>query len=304
MQFFRAIIFKVLSVLLFVVMAGIIKSVSGHVPPGQSVFFRSLFAIPVIVVWLAMRKELRIGFKTQNPMNHVWRGVIGTSAMAMTFGALGLLPLPEMTAIGYAMPIFVVVFAAMFLNEPVRLFRLMTVAVGLVGVMIILAPRLSVDVIDVSETLGAVLALGSAVTAALAQVFIRKLTKTETTSSIVFWFSVTATGLSLLTIYWGWVVPTPKEAALLVLAGIIGGVGQILLTSSYRLADASFVAPFEYSSMLFSIAIGFAFFDEVPTSTTLIGASVVIFAGILIIWRERQLGLERTKTRKAMSPQG
>ncbi|APO87972.1 DMT family transporter [Marivivens sp. JLT3646] len=304
MQFFRAIIFKVLSVLLFVVMAGIIKSVSDHVPPGQSVFFRSLFAIPVIVVWLAMRKELRIGFKTQNPMNHVWRGVIGTSAMAMTFGALGLLPLPEMTAIGYAMPIFVVVFAAMFLNEPVRLFRLMTVAVGLVGVMIIMAPRLSVDVIDVSETLGAVLALGSAVTAALAQVFIRKLTKTETTSSIVFWFSVTATGLSLLTIYWGWVVPTPKEAALLVLAGIIGGVGQILLTSSYRLADASFVAPFEYSSMLFSIAIGFAFFDEVPTSTTLIGASVVIFAGILIIWRERQLGLERTKTRKAMSPQG
>ena len=304
MQFFRAIIFKVLSVLLFVVMAGIIKSVSGHVPPGQSVFFRSLFAIPVIVVWLAMRKELRIGFKTQNPMNHVWRGVIGTSAMAMTFGALGLLPLPEMTAIGYAMPIFVVVFAAMFLNETVRLFRLMTVAVGLVGVMIIMAPRLSVDVIDVSETLGAVLALGSAVTAALAQVFIRKLTKTETTSSIVFWFSVTATGLSLLTIYWGWVVPTPKEAALLVLAGIIGGVGQILLTSSYRLADASFVAPFEYSSMLFSIAIGFAFFDEVPTSTTLIGASVVIFAGILIIWRERQLGLERTKTRKAMSPQG
>ncbi|WP_438986128.1 DMT family transporter [Marivivens donghaensis] len=304
MQFFRAIIFKVLSVLLFVVMAGIIKSVSGHVPPGQSVFFRSLFAIPVIVLWLAMRKELRIGFKTQNPMNHVWRGVIGTSAMAMTFGALGLLPLPEMTAIGYAMPIFVVVFAAMFLNETVRLFRLMTVAVGLVGVMIIMAPRLSVDVIDVSETLGAVLALGSAVTAALAQVFIRKLTKTETTSSIVFWFSVTATGLSLLTIYWGWVVPTPKEAALLVLAGIIGGVGQILLTSSYRLADASFVAPFEYSSMLFSIAIGFAFFDEVPTSTTLLGASVVIFAGILIIWRERQLGLERTKTRKAMSPQG
>ena len=304
MQFFRAIIFKVLSVLLFVVMAGIIKSVSGHVPPGQSVFFRSLFAIPVIVVWLAMRKELRIGFKTQNPMNHVWRGVIGTSAMAMTFGALGLLPLPEMTAIGYAMPIFVVVFAAMFLNETVRLFRLMTVAVGLVGVMIIMAPRLSVDVIDVSETLGAVLALGSAVAAALAQVFIRKLTKTETTSSIVFWFSVTATGLSLLTIYWGWVVPTPKEAALLVLAGIIGGVGQILLTSSYRLADASFVAPFEYSSMLFSIAIGFAFFDEVPTSTTLIGASVVIFAGILIIWRERQLGLERSKTRKAMSPQG
>lgn len=304
MQFFRAIIFKILSVFLFVVMAGIIKSVSGHVPPGQSVFFRSLFAIPVIVVWLMMRKELRIGFKTQNPMNHVWRGVIGTSAMAMTFGALGLLPLPEMTAIGYAMPIFVVIFAAMFLNETVRLFRLVTVAVGLIGVMIIMAPRLSVDVIDVTETLGAVLALGAAVCAALAQVFIRKLTKTETTSSIVFWFSVTASGLSLLTIYWGWVVPTPKEAALLILAGFIGGVGQILLTSSYRLADASFVAPFEYSSMLFSIAIGFVFFDEVPTLTTLVGAAVVIAAGIMIIWRERQLGLERSKTRKAMSPQG
>jgi drug/metabolite transporter (DMT)-like permease len=303
----RGISLKIASVLVFIVMATIIKATSDHVPPGQAVFFRSLFAIPVIVVWLAWRRELATGLRTANPMAHVWRGVVGTTAMGLGFMGLGLLPLPEVTAIGYAAPLLTVIFAAMFLGENVRIFRIATVILGLAGVMIVLSPRLTAlsdGTVAATEALGAMVVLGGAVFAALAQVFVRKLVDTEATATIVFWFSITATLLSLVTLPFGWVIPAPREAALLVGAGLLGGLGQILLTSSYRHADASVVAPFEYVSMLFALLFGYVFFAEVPTGTMLIGAALVVSAGILIIWRERQLGIERARQRKSMTPQG
>ena len=300
----RGIAFKLASVLVFIVMASLIKATAQHVPAGQAVFFRSFFAIPVIVVWLAWRHELATGLKAREPMGHVWRGVVGTLAMGLGFAGLGYLPLPEVTAIGYAAPLLTVIFAAMFLGEEVRLFRISAVILGMVGVLIVLAPRLSVsaDAAGTTEALVAMLVLGGAVFAALAQVFVRKLVNTEKTAAIVFYFSLTATVLSLVTLPFGWVWPTATEAALLVTAGLLGGLGQILLTSSYREADASLVAPFDYASMLFALGIGYFIFAEVPTWTMLGGAALIVTAGILIIWRERKLGLERARQRKAMTP--
>jgi drug/metabolite transporter (DMT)-like permease len=302
----RGIAFKLASVMVFIVMASLIKSTAQHVPAGQAVFFRSFFAIPVIMAWLAWRKELSTGLKTVQPLGHVWRGVVGTMAMGLGFAGLGYLPLPEVTAIGYAAPLLTVVFAAMFLGEEVRAFRISAVILGMIGVLIVLAPRLSIDpdTAGVAEALGAMLVLGGAVFAALAQVFVRKLVNTEQTSAIVFWFSVTATVMSLITLPFGWVWPTAGEAAILVLAGLLGGLGQILLTSSYREADASLVAPFDYASMIFALGIGYFIFAEVPTRPMLGGAALIVTAGILIIWRERKLGLERARQRKAMTPQG
>ncbi len=303
----RGIALKLGSVLVFIVMSAMIKATAAHVPSGQAVFFRSFFAIPVIVVWLAVRGDLRTGFAAKAPLGHVWRGLLGTLSMGLGFAGLGYLPLPEVTAIGYAAPILVVIFAAMFLGEDVRLFRLTSVALGLTGVLIVLSPRLTVlsgEAASHREAFGAMLVLGSAIFAALAQVFVRKLVMTENTSAIVFWFSMTATLLSLVTLPFGWVIPTGFETAILICAGLLGGVGQILLTSAYREADASLVAPFDYASMLFALLIGYFVFAEVPTSTTISGAALVIAAGIVIIWRERKLGLERAKGRKAMTPQG
>ena len=303
----RGIAFKLASVLVFIVMASMIKATADHVPAGQTVFFRSFFAIPVIFVWLAVRRELPGGLKTANPFGHFWRGLMGTLAMGFGFAGLGYLPLPEVTAIGYAAPILTVVFAAMFLGEEVRLFRISAVAMGMVGVMIVVYPRLTVlsgDTAGYREAFGAMVVLGGAVFASLAQVFVRRLVNTEPTAAIVFYFSLTATALSLITIPFGWVWPTPGETAILVAAGLLGGVGQILLTSSYREADASLVAPFDYASMIFALGIGYFVFAEVPTLPMLAGAALIVTAGILIIWRERQLGLERTRQRKAMTPQG
>jgi drug/metabolite transporter (DMT)-like permease len=301
----RGIALKLASVLVFIVMAAMIKAVRDHVPAGEAVFFRSFFAIPVIVAWLFWRRELGTGFRTNNLMGNVWRGLVGTLAMGLGFASLGYLPLPEVTAIGYAAPLLTVIFAAMFLGEEVRAFRIGSVVFGLLGVLIVLSPRLTVltaEAAGTREAFGAMLVLGSAVFAALAQVFVRKLVNTEATATIVFYFSLTASILSLVTFPFGWVWPSAGEAGLLIGAGLLGGVGQILLTSSYREADASLVAPFDYASMLFALLIGYFVFAEIPTLAMLGGAALIMLAGILIIWRERQLGLERARQRKAMTP--
>ncbi|MCE6958896.1 DMT family transporter [Cereibacter sphaeroides] len=302
----RGIGLKVASVLIFIVMSSLIKATADRVPAGEAVFFRSFFAMPVILVWLVWRRELRVGLRPVNPMGHVWRGLVGTLAMGLGFAGLAYLPLPEVTALGYAAPLLTVIFAAMFLGEEVRAFRISAVALGLAGVLIVLSPRLTVLSGDIGhrEAFGAMLVLGGAVFAGLAQVFIRKLVTTEATAAIVFYFSLTATLLSFVTLPFGWVRPTPAEAALLIGAGVLGGIAQILLTSSYRHADASLVAPFEYASMLFALAIGYAVFGETPTLVMLGGASLVVAAGILIIWRERRLGLERARQRRVVTPQG
>ncbi|WGW04180.1 DMT family transporter [Tropicibacter oceani] len=292
---------KLSAVFIFTIMAALIKASSDIVPPGEAVFFRSFFAMPIIILWLALRGDLSQGLKVQRPIAHFWRGLIGVSAMGTGFTALGLLPLPEVTALGYAAPLLTVIFAAVLLKERLRLFRLSAVALGLVGVVVVLWPRLTLDGLDDAAALGVACILISAVLRALAQIHIRRMVASEPTAAIVFWFSMTATLFSLVTIPFGWVWPGLIGAAQLIGAGLIGGVAQILLTSSYRHAEAAVLAPFDYASILFAILFGYFFFDEVPTAMVLIGSAIVMAAGVLIIWRERQLGLQRGKARPKMS---
>ncbi|MFD1342738.1 DMT family transporter [Litorisediminicola beolgyonensis] len=300
-----AILLKLGSVVLFVVMAALIKATATDVPAGEAVFFRSFFALWVIVAWLLWRRELRTGLKTQDPLGHLWRGLIGVTAMGLAFTGLGLLPLPEVTAIGFAAPLLTVIFGAIFLGEVVRRFRLSAVALGLLGVLVILWPRLTFDDLGTGAAMGVGVVLLSSVFRALAQIQIRRLAKVEETSAIVFYFSLTATVFSLATVPFGWVMPEPGQAAMLIIAGLIGGVAQILLTSAYRFGEAGLLAPFDYASILFATAIGYVVFGDVPTGWMLVGTLIVIAAGCLIIWRERQLGLERGRARKAgLTPQG
>ena len=303
----RGIFLKLCAVMCFIVMFAMIKASAEHVPPGETVFFRSFFSMPVIFGWLAYRGDLGVGLKVISPTAHVLRGCLGTVAMGTNFAAVGLLPLPEVTALGYAMPLLVVVFAAMFLHEKVGPFRFGAVALGLVGVIVVMEPNLTLqsgDQVRTTQAIGVVLVLFGATCGALSQVHIRNMVQVEQTSAIVFWFSMTSCALALMTIPFGWVMPTGLEWVWLVSSGLIGGVGQICLTSSYRFADASLVAPFDYASMIFAVLIGYAFFDEVPTLQTLIGAALVISAGVIIILRERHLGLQRGRARQAKTPMG
>ena len=301
-----AIALKLMAVFLFMVMAAMIKEATQSVPAGQAVFFRSLFAMPIIVAWIWHKGDMREALIPVNLMGHIWRGLFGTTAMALTFAGLSLLPLPEVTAIGYATPMFTVILAAIMLGETVRLFRISAVALGLVGVMIVIWPRLTVDAdaLGTAGTIGALMVLGASLLRALVQIHIRTLVKTEHTAAIVFYFSLTATVLSLLSLPFGWVVPSTTDAILLVSAGLVGGVAQILVTSSYRFGGASMLAPFDYASLIFAAIIGYFIFAEVPTWNMVAGAALVVLGGILIIWRERYLGLERRKARSVTDPKG
>lgn len=302
-----AIALKLTAVFLFMVMAAMIKAATGgDVPPGQALFYRAFFSLPVIIVWLWVAGNLRDGLIPKRLSTHIWRGVFGTTAMGLTFAGLMILPLPEVTAIGYATPIFTVVLAAIFLGEKFRLVRLFAVLLGLVGVMVVMWPRLTVSDVSNAATLGALMVLGASFLRALVQIFLRDMVKTEHTSAIVFWFMATAAAMSLTTIPFGWVWPDAVSASLLVGAGVIGGAAQILVTSSYRFGAASMLAPFDYASMIFAVLIGWVIFSEYPTTAMLIGSVLVIAGGALIIWRERQLGLQggRARARSVSDPKG
>ncbi|TIR28347.1 MAG: DMT family transporter [Mesorhizobium sp.] len=298
---------KIVSVAVFVAMSSCIKA-AGTVPAGQIVFFRSFFAIFPIIVLLAFQGKLGTAFSTKRPLNHIARGVVGVCAMGLGFFALTRLPLPEAITLNYAQPLLVVVFSSIFLGEAIRVYRWSAVAVGLVGVLVILWPELTLlgsgAALGDQEVLGVIAALVAAAISAVAMLLVRNLVQSEPTATIVLWFSVTASVLALLSLPFGWQALTPAQAGLLIAAGFCGGLAQILMTAAYRHAEASVVAPFEYTSMLLGIAVGYLAFGDVPTVHMLVGGTIVVAAGIFIIWRERQLGLERARTRQATPPQG
>lgn len=292
----RGIALMVAAISLFAIMAAFVKA-ADRIPAGEAVFFRAFCALPVLVLWLAVRGEIRTGLSVVSWRGHAIRAIAGSIAMGLGFLGLKLIPLPEATAIRFATPILVVIFAALILGEVIRFFRTTAVLVGLVGVSIVIWPRLTLDMSD-AALLGAVVTLISAGLAALAQVFVKSMAGVEKTTAIVFWFSLTASALSLLSLPFGWVMPRGIEWIWLIGAGLVGGLGQICLTSSYRYAEASTLAPFTYVSMIWALVIGYFAFGEVPTLPMLGGAVLVIAAGVAIVLRERSLGLQRTAERK------
>ncbi|UWQ15629.1 DMT family transporter [Aliiroseovarius sp. M344] len=301
----RGILLKLGSVAFFMSLQAMVKAAAEHVPPGEIVFFRSFFALPVILSWLAYEGRLHSALRTTQTFGHISRGLVGVLAMGLSFSALKYLPLPDVTAIFYASPIITVILAAIFLGEQVRMIRVGAVLAGLLGVLIIMWPQLqgTNGEGDSLRALGATLAFVAACFVAVAKILVRKLVGIDPPSTVVIYASLTAICVSFLTIPFGWVWPTGWEFTLLLCAGLAGGVGQLMLTTAYTHAEASTIAPFDYASMIFALTFGYAFFGDLPTVQTLAGAGIVVMAGMVIIWRESQLGRDRSKSR-AVSPPG
>ncbi|WP_421362935.1 DMT family transporter [Agrobacterium rosae] len=303
----RGISFKLISVAFFLVMQTCIKAAGPDVPAGEITFFRSTFAIVPIVIYLAWLRSLSSAFYTKNLAGHFKRGFLGIVSMICGFYGLSLLPLPEFIAIGYASPLMAVVFAAVLLGETVRVYRWSAVLVGMTGVVVILWPKLTLlqaGGFAAGEGIGALAVLLGAVLGGLAMVQVRQLVVTEKTATIVLYFSLTGSLLSALSLPFDWEWLDMKQTILLMSCGMAGGIAQIFLTESYRHAEVSTIAPFEYSSILFGITVSYVLFGDIPTMTMLIGTGIVISAGIFIIFREHQLGLARKAARKASTPQG
>lgn len=282
-------VFKILSTLAFAVMLVAVKLLANRVPSGEVVFFRSAFALFPVLAMVWWQGELRDGLKTKRPGGHLLRSVYGVSAMSLWFAGVQRLPLADGLAITYAAPLLVVTLAAVFLHEKVRAHRWSAVVVGFLGVLIVLSPHLAdVDLIGTDRgATGAAMCFLSAFFMALAQIEVSKLTGTEKTGAIVVYFSIGSSLFALLTLPFGWVVPTGGDLALLITCGLFGGIGQIFLTLGYRHADASVIAPLEYASMIWAVGSGLWVFGEWPTATMLGGTLVIVASGIAMVWFER-----------------
>ncbi|MBX9908509.1 MAG: DMT family transporter [Beijerinckiaceae bacterium] len=295
---------KLLSALVFTLMSAGVKALSARYPTGEIVFVRSFFALIPLLIWLAWQGPVVAALKTSNLRGHLKRGVIGSTGMFCGFASLSFLPLSDAVAIGYAAPLAVVVLAAVILKERVRIYRWSAVTIGFAGVLIMLAPYLSGvgQGLTAGPAFGAAVGLAGACCSAFASIEVRQLTRTEGTGAIVFYFMIMTSLLGLSTVLLGWTMPNWQDAALMVAVGILGGLGQIFLVQAYRYGDASLIAPFEYSTMLWAVAIGWFFFGDWPATTVLVGAAIVIASGIYVILREQQLGLLKREQREVGPP--
>ena len=304
MKVAHAILIKMLSVLLFAVMSSLIRWLGDRVPLGQVVFFRSAFAILPVLAIYALRGEIFAAVRTARPFGHLGRGMISVAGMFLSFAALARLPLADANALSFASPLITVALAALILKEDVRVYRWTAVAIGFVGVVVMLWPFLDVGHMTASTeaTVGAACALGAAFTNAGSVIQTRRLTDSETTSSIVFYFSFICALIGAGTLPFAWHQPTLAEFAALVAIGFIGGISHILLTESYRYAAASVVAPFDYTAMLWAFLFGYWLFDEVPTTYVFVGSGIVAASGLFVLWRERRRGVERIRTSAIEGP--
>lgn len=276
-------------------MTACVKALGKEIPAGQVIFVRGLLSMGILalIAWASNALHL---LKTQNFRSHALRSISGTVSMFCLFTALTLIPLADVTAITFTSPMFLTVLAMLFLGERIHRFRWTALGIGFLGVLIMVGPHLS---FAEGSSFGVLAALGAAMFSAIAMVFVRSMSGGEHAITITFYFSLTFTICSALTALQGWPIPTPSQWLFIVLAGLFGVFGQLLMTYSYRYAEASTIAPLDYTSMIMSVILGYVFFDEMPTLSVWIGAPLVVGSGLIILWREYYL----KKQLSAPSPQ-
>ena len=276
----QGIALRVLAGLLLAAMLACVKALSDAVPLGQIVFFRALFGMIPLVVYLWLRNEFPAGLRTRRPMGHVLRSVLGAAAMFASFAAVARLSVAEATLLSYLSPLFLALLAVPFLGERMTSPRAIALGLGMAGVAALTLPDIAGGW-DARRLAGIMLGIAAGILTALALLQIRRLTSTENPGAIAFYFALVSAVGGLATLPSGWVTPSAQGMALLVAAGLFGGLAHIATTLSLKLAEASAIAPFEYLTLiwavltdllLFGTPVGPAFFLAVPLLLT--GAGV------------------------------
>jgi drug/metabolite transporter (DMT)-like permease len=276
---------KLASVVLFAGMTLCIKFLGRDIPSGQTIFARGLISMLVVAMIAWQSNQLHL-LKTANWRSHALRSLSGTASMFCLFAAVTMIPLADLTAISFTAPMFLTVLAMVFLGERIHRFRWTALGLGFLGVLIMIGPHLT---FSGASSLGALTALGAALFSAIAMTFLRSMSAGEHALTITFYFSLTFTACAALTALQGWPTPTAAQWLLIVFAGLFGVSGQLLMTYSYRHAEASTIAPLDYSNMIMAVILGYVFFDEIPALSVWIGAPLVVGAGLIILWREYYL---------------
>tara|TARA_B100000809_G_scaffold88759_1_gene87177 strand:- start:515 stop:1396 length:882 start_codon:yes stop_codon:yes gene_type:complete len=271
-------LYMFISICAFSIMDLIVKW-SENYPIGEVLFFRGFCGM--IPIFFLIPKERYFNFyKTNRPFLHFKRCVSGLVAIVAIFIALRKLPLATVVSITFAAPIFTTIMSIFFLSEKVGLYRWLAVLVGFVGILIISEPGFSS--LNFYYIYPIIFCLGLSYVA----IAIKQLSSTEPVWLIGLYFSFSIMIMSFFTLPQGWIMPNLKDLFLLCMVGILGGLANLWLTQSYKFAEVSLVTPLKYLALLFAIFFGYIFWDETPTTKTLLGAALVIISSIIIFRRE------------------
>ncbi len=258
-------------------------TVDSGVAFAEVLFWRQVATVPLLLGWLALHGEVA-RLRTGRLPAHFGRALMGTIGMGFTFGAPVLLPLAEATTLGFTTPIFAVIFSALLLGEKVGPYRWVAVVLGFVGVLVIARPDGDLPLV------GSLVGLGAGVMVALISIQVRDLTRTDEPLSIVFWFAALSTPVLALGLPFVASAHTSEQWLLIVALGVLGCVGQLLLTASLRFGQVSSVIVMDYTALAWATLYGWAIWGNLPVDSTWLGAPLILAAGLVIVWREHRLG--------------
>lgn len=265
----------------FAVASALVKWVAPGIPTVQIVFFRSFVAL--IALWPMIRREGGVKvLATRRPGWHMLRTLAGFGGMFASFYGYAKLPLAEVTALGFTMPLFLTALSIPLLGETVGIRRWSAVIVGFLGVLLILRPGAG------AIALGpALVVVGGAVCWALAMIAIRRMGELgESNVVIVAWFSIGGALLAGAMTLFAWVTPSPAQLLALIGIGLVSTLAQVLMTEAYRRGETTLVAPFEYTGIVWTSLIGLAIWGERPAPTMLAGVAILVASGLYILHRE------------------
>jgi len=272
-----------LGVSLFSIMDGFVKWLGQDYPTMQIVFFRSLFAFVPLAFLIHRFGGIRVALRVTTPWGHVVRCLCGTGAMFLIFYAYANMKLADAVAIGFAAPLFITLLSVPLLGEKVGIRRWSACLAGFSGVLIMIRPGPGIlESIALVPLLAALFNAG-------AMIYVRRLSRTESVASIIFWFTVSTTLLSGLFMPFQWVMPQGWDWLLLIMVGLIGGAAQIATTSAFSQAPAAAISPFKYTSMIWAVLIGWLIWGETPGLHIWLGWPVVVASGLYIVYRETRL---------------
>ncbi len=272
---------RLASLACFAAMAMCVRLASREAPLGQIVFFRGFFAMLPLVSYVLWQGGFRKGFTLPILRQHLIRGCVGATALVCAFTSYAYLPLAEATLFTFLTPIVSLIVASVALHERPSAIIGLSVLLGIIGVSIALSEQLlRADGISI-EFIGIVCGVAGAVLSSGAYVLIRNLTAVEIPSRIGFYFALVLSLLAAPTYAWGWAEPSTTLWWLLAGAGILGGIGHIAMTEAFARASVSNLAPYEYTSLFWSLLLDAAILGIVPTPTTFVGGGFIVFAAVL-----------------------
>lgn len=273
--------YMLMAVSLFGCMDVLVKWLGNGYPTLQIMFCRSLFAmLPTLL--MVLRDPAGFGaLRSRQPLGHVSRSLLGLGAMFGFFHAFTFLPLADVTAISFSAPVFIAVLSVVLLRETVGWHRWSAIAVGFIGMLVILRPGAGM------LQSGALVVVAATAFYALAMIQIRILARTERAVTITFWFTLSLLLLTGVTMPWVWVMPRSElDLLLLAMVGLLGGTAQLLMTRAYSIAPAAVVAPFDYTHLVWAVLFGWYLWGDFPDLQTWAGCGIVVASGLYILYRE------------------